>query len=187
MKYRLIRIASALALTGLVAGCSWYESAHSYLSSTKATDCPDAAVLANTASLPAFNPAAEGDPSGVIYRVAMTNVTTRCSYDKSERTADARLKISLHAERPPGGSETSYRVPYYVAVTSGGEIIYKKIYWLELQFPGHDVSADIDEVVDSTIVQYGKDKTAYDYHFLVGFQLTKAQLEYNTKMGPYEP
>ena len=187
MKYRLIRIASALALTGLMAGCSWYDSVTSYMGSTKAIMCPDAAVLANTASLPAFNPAAEGDPSGVIYRVAMTNVTTRCSYDKNERTADARLNIFLHAERPPGGSETSYRVPYYVAVTSGGEIIAKKIYWLELKFPGHDASADSEEVVDSTIVRYEKGNTAYDYHFLVGFQLTKAQLEYNTKMGPYEP
>ena len=67
------------------------------------------------------------------------------------------------------------------------KFIAKNIYWLELKFPGHDASADSEEVVDSTIVRYEKGNTAYDYHFLVGFQLTKAQLEYNTKMGPYEP
>jgi hypothetical protein len=187
MTYRLIRIASALALTGLVAGCSWYESVYTYLGSTKATDCPDAAVLANTASLPAFNPNAEGDPSGVIYRIAMTNVTTRCSYDKREKIADARLKISVQAERPPGGGEVSYRVPYYVALTSGGEIIDKKIYWLEIEFPAHAATTNAEIVLDSTIVKYAKDKTAYDYHLLVGFQLTKAQVEYNAKMGRYEP
>jgi hypothetical protein len=187
MKYRLIRIASALALTGLMAGCSWYDSVISYMGNTKATDCPDAVILANTASLPAFNPAAEGDPSGVIYSIAMTNVTTRCSYDKSEKTADARLRIFLHAQRPPGGGEVSYRVPYYVALTSGGEIIDKKIYWLEFAFPAHDVSIDSEVIVDSTIVKYAKDKTAYDYHLLVGFQLTKAQLDYIAKMGRYEP
>jgi hypothetical protein len=187
MKYRLIRIAAATALTSLLAGCSTYDSISAYIRSDKSATCPDAAILANTASLPALNPAAQGDPSGVIYSIAMTDVTTRCAYDKSERTADARLRITLHAQRPPGGAETSYRVPYYVAVTSGGEIIDKKVYWLELAFSGHDVSADTKAEVDSTIVKYAKDKTAYDYHLLVGFQLTKAQLEYNANAGRYEP
>jgi len=187
MKYRLIRIASPLALTGLLAGCSMYDSVTSYMSSAKPIFCPDAAILANTASLPALNPAAEGDPSGVIYKIAMTDVSTRCDYDKREKVADARLRIFFHAERPPGGGETSYRVPYYVALTSGGDIFDKKIYWLEFAFPQHDVSADAEAVVDSTIVKYAKDKTAYDYHLLVGFQLTKAQLDYNNKIGPYEP
>ena len=174
-------------LAGLLAGCSTYHSVTSYLFSDKAILCPDAVILANTAGLPAFNPAAEGDPSGVIYSIAMTNVTTRCDYNKSEKTADAWVKIYLHAQRPPGGGEASYRVPYYVAVTSGGEIIDKKIYWLEFRFPAHDVSADAQAVVESMIVKYAKDKTAYDYHLLVGFQLTKAQLDYIAKMGRYEP
>jgi hypothetical protein len=187
MTYRLIRIATALALTGILAGCGATDSLFSYIRSDKAIYCPDAAVLANTASLPAFNPAAEGDPSGVIYNIAMTNVTSRCSYNKSEKTADTRLKIFFHAQRPPGGGETGYRVPYYVALTSGGEILEKKIYWLEFGFPARAVSTDSVVVVDSTIVKYAKDKTAYDYHLLVGFQLTKAQLDYISKIGRYEP
>ncbi len=176
-----------MALTGLMAGCSMYESVTSYIGSSKDIYCPDAAVLANTASLPAFSPSAEGDPSGVIYRIAMTNVTTRCSYDKQDKIADARLKIFLRAERPPGGGEASYRVPYYVALTSGGEILDKKLYWLEIEFPAHAASANAQAVVESTEVKYEKGKTAYDYHLLVGFQLTKAQVEYNAKMGRFEP
>ncbi|MGC9953441.1 MAG: hypothetical protein ABSD21_04080 [Rhizomicrobium sp.] len=187
MKYRIICIATASALASLLAGCSTYHSALSYIHSDKASDCPDAAILANTSSLPAFNPATEGDPSGVIYSIAMTNVKTRCDYDKSEKTADARLNVYFQAKRPPGGREVSYRVPYYVAVTSGGEIIDKKIYWLEFAFPASAVSSESEAAVDSTIVKYAKDKTGYDYHFVVGFQLTKAQLDYNNKIGPYEP
>ncbi|HEY0281890.1 MAG TPA: hypothetical protein VGC27_04620 [Rhizomicrobium sp.] len=187
MTYRLIRIASALALAGLLAGCGTHSSISSYFFSDKAILCPDAAVLANTASLPAFSPAAEDDPSGVVYKIAMTNVVTRCSYDKRERTADTWLKISFQAQRPPGDGETGYRVPYYVALTSGGEIVDKKIYWLDFKFSGRNASARGETVIDSTIVKYEKGKTAYDYHLLVGFQLTKAQLDYNAKMGRYEP
>jgi hypothetical protein len=123
----------------------------------------------------------------VIYKIAMTNVTTRCEYDKDERSADARVQIFFHAERPPGGGEASYRVPYYVAVTSGGEILDKKIYWFEFEFSAGEVTSEPQTVVDSTVVQYANDKHPYDYHLLVGFQLTKAQLEYNNKMGHYEP
>ena len=187
MKYRIICIATVCALASVLAGCSTYDSAIAYMRSDKTSQCPDAAILANTSSLPAFSPTAEGDPSGVIYKVAMTDVTTPCSYDKDEKSADARVKIFLHAQRPPGGGETSYRVPYYVAVTSGGDILDKKIYWLEFEFSAGAVSSDLEAIVDSTVVQYAKDKNPYDYHLLVGFQLTKAQLDYNSKMGRYEP
>jgi hypothetical protein len=187
MKYRLIRVATVLAFAGLLAGCSMYDSAISYIHSDKAILCPDVAILANTASLPAFNPSADGDPSGLIYNIAMTNLSSRCHYDKSEKTADTRLKIFVHAQRPPGGGEASYRVPYYVAVTSDGVILDKKLYWLEFTFPEHAATSDTEAVVDSTVVQIGKGKTVYDYHLLVGFQLTKAQLDYIAKMGRYEP
>jgi hypothetical protein len=187
MKYRLIRVATALTFAGLLAGCSMYDSAISYIRSDKPTDCPDVAILANTASLPAFGATAGGDPSDLIYRIAMTNLSSRCNYNKRETTADTRLRIFFHAQRPPGGGEASYRVPYYVAVTSDGVILDKKMYWLEFGFAEHAASSDAETVVDSTVIQYGKGKTTYDYHLLVGFQLTKAQLDYNAKMGRYEP
>jgi hypothetical protein len=36
-------------------------------------------------------------------------------------------------------------------------------------------------------VKFERDKAGYDYHYIVGFQLTKTQLDYNAKIGPYEP
>ena len=187
MKYRMICIAAACVLAGLPAGCSTYRSITGFMSSNKPDQCPDAMILANTSSLPAFDPTGVSDPSSVIYRIAMTNVTTKCDYEKSEKTADAELKFFFQAQRPPGGSEVSYRVPYYVAVTSAGVILKKQIYWLEFTFPAGAASSAAKAEIDSTIVKYAQDKTGYDYHFVVGFQLTKAQLDYNKKIGPYEP
>jgi len=157
------------------------------MSSTKPEQCPDAMILAGTSSLPAFDPKQAGDPSGVIYSIAMTNVTTQCDYDKVERTADSRLKIFFHAQRPPGGREVNYRVPYYIALTSNGVIFNKQVRWLDFTFQEGMVSRDVAEEVDSVAVKYEKGKTGYDYHYIVGFQLTKTQLDYNNKIGPYEP
>jgi len=178
--------ASALAL-GALAGCTTYSSISAYIRSDKSSVCPDAVILASTSSLPGYNPSTGGDPSSVVYTIAMTNVTTKCSYDKSESTADARTKIFVHAERPSGGREATYRVPYFVAVTTNGEIMDKKTYWMNFAFPSDAAVVDANEVVESTVVKVEKGKHSYDYHLIVGFQLTKDQLDYNNKMGRYAP
>ena len=187
MKHRFVELAIVSVFAALLAGCSTYSSVTAYLNADKAILCPDAAILATTSSLPAFAPTNGGDPSGVIYSVAMTNVKTRCSYDKQEKTADARTRVMFHAARAPGGTEVSYRVPYFLAVSEGGEIIAKNIYWIDLEFAAGATATDGEALVESTIVTVEKGKNIYDYHFLTGFQLTKAQLDYNKKIGPYEP
>ncbi len=187
MKYHFAKLAAGTVLAALLAGCSTFGSLGSYISADKAELCPDAAILATTSSLPAFVPTNGGDPSGVVYTVAMTNVTTRCMYDKDEKVADARVNIAFHAKRAPGGNEVTYHIPYFVAVSEGGVIVAKKIYLADLDFAAGETAANGFATVDSTLVQVAKDKKIYDYHLLAGFQLTQAQLDYNNKMGPYEP
>jgi hypothetical protein len=178
--------ASTVAI-GSLSGCSTYQSVSNYVSSDPAATCPDAAILASTASLPAFDPAKGIDPSNVQYTVFMTNVTTRCDYSKRDSTADANLKITFHASRPSGGERAVYRVPYYVAVTTSGEIKDKEIRWLQFEFPKGSPTVAGEDAVDSIVVQVDRTKKPYEYHLLVGFQLTKAQVDYNNKMGRYEP
>lgn len=178
--------ASALAVVSL-SGCSTWRSAVNYISSDNAAVCPDAAILANTASLPAFDPAKGADPSAVVYNIAMTNVKTRCDYSKRDNTADANVKISYTATRAPGGDDAHYRVPYYVAVTTGGEIIDKQIHWLEFDFPKSTPTVSGEADVDSIEIKVARQKRSYEYHLLIGFQLTQAQLDYNKKMGQFAP
>ncbi len=187
MKYHLARLVTVLAFAAFLGSCSTYNSIASYINSDKATVCPDAAILASTSSLPAFAPKNSGDPSAVSYTVAMTNVVTRCTYDKQEKTADARVRINFHAARPPGGTEARYRVPYFLAVSRGGDIVAKTIYWADVEFAAGATQTDGEEVIDSTTVTVAKDNHIYDYHLLTGFQLTQAQLDYNSKIGRYEP
>jgi len=185
---QLVRIAAASALAlGSLAGCSTYHAATSYLFSNSASTCPDAAILATTASLPAFDPAKGDDPSNVLYSVVLKDVKARCDYSKRDYTADVRLKLFYQADRPPGGIEARYRVPYFVAVVTGGQIVDKEIHWLELGFRDGAVSSASDAVVESTIVHVEKSKKPYEYHMVVGFQLTKAQIDYIKKMGRYAP
>ncbi len=188
MRNNLLRVAavSTLGLT-LLGGCSTWDSVTSYIGSDSNTKCPGAAILADTSSLPAFDPSKGEDPSAVMYNVAMTNVASRCNFEKRDNSADSRIRINFHATRPPGGGEVTYRVPFYVAVSTDADVLQKKIYYLEVEFPDGASSVDGEDVVESTVVTVPRDKQIYSYQLLVGFQLTKAQLDYNKKMGQYAP
>ncbi len=184
----LVRIAAASALAVVsLSGCSTWQGMVNYVASDSAAVCPDVAILADTAKLPAFDPAKGDDPSNLTYSVAMTNVKTRCDYSKRANEADSNVRIFYTASRPPGGEETHYRVPYYVAVTTGGNIVDKQIHWLEFDFPTAASTVSGEAYVDSIDIKVAPQKRSYEYHLLVGFQLTEAQLAYNKKMGQYSP
>jgi hypothetical protein len=177
-----IAAASAFALI-LLSGCSTYRSVSAYVRSDKASNCPDALILANTAVLPAFDPAKGDDPSSLIYTVSMTNVKMRCDYSKRNAEVDSHVVITYQATRPPGGEDVEYRVPYFATVTNNGEIVDKQNFRLELKFRKGETFVSGTGTIDSMIVNVKKASKPYDYHLLIGFQLTKAQLDYNKKMG----
>ncbi|MDE2182473.1 MAG: hypothetical protein KGJ78_05575 [Alphaproteobacteria bacterium] len=181
----LVAAVCAVAVTAL-GGCSAYNSVASYIGSDKAELCPDAAILATTASLPAFDAkAGPADPSSILYTANLTFVSTRCDLDKKEHRADARLKVYYEATRSPGGGEATYKVPYFVAISNEGNISAKKLYWLTITFENGAISTKGEDTVDSTVVKAAKGKEPAEYRLVVGFQLTQAQLDYNKKIGQY--
>lgn len=169
---------AAATTTILLAGCS---------SSKQADLCPAAAALVEASTLTAFPLGVPTDPSHALYRVAVNNVTTDCSIDKRERTADSSLDIHFVATRSPTGEAAQYRVPYFVAVRQGPDILAKKVFWAAIAFAPGEASIAFDESVDSTVVKIANDKQPYDYQILTGLQLTHDQLEYNRKTGSYGP
>lgn len=184
----LARIAavSALAVISL-SGCSTWRSVTNYIGSDSVAVCPDVAILANTAMLPAFDPAKGGDPSTVAYNVSVTDVKTHCDFSKRDNEFTANVQVWFKATRPPGGDDAHYKVPYFVAVTTGGDIVDKQIHWLEFDFPKSSASVVAQGWPDDLTVKVERQKHSYEYHLLVGFQLTQAQLDYNKKMGQYLP
>lgn len=148
------------------------------------TNCPVTNILANTASLTVFKPNMQADPAGMLYSVQMTGVKRSCDFDKDEGTADSDLTITFRATRPPSGGEAHYTVPYYVATMLGGStVITKQILAVPFDFaPGQSTvtfTADVPDVV----IHFANGKKPYEYGLLVGIQLTREQLDYNSKSG----
>lgn len=171
----------------MLSGCNTWHKMTSYITSDSAMVCPDVAILANTSVLPAFDPAKGGDPSNVAYNITMSKVKSRCDYSKHTNKIDADVRITFNATRAPGGEAAHYKVPYFVAVTNNGEIIDKQIRWAEFDFPKAVPNMSQEVFVGDINIDVAQQKHTYEYHLLVGFQLTQAQIDYNKRVGQYLP
>jgi hypothetical protein len=149
--------------------------------------CPMAAILAPTAETVGFRPNLSGDPSGELYRVAMTAVSSECTIEEESRQVSADMDITFRATRTPDGTAAQYSVPYYVVVSEGEHVVAKRSFTLQFSFGPGDGAAEFRETIDSTVFRVDNDKQAIQYRLLAGFQLTQEQLDYLKKMGRYAP
>jgi len=170
-------LATALA-AALLCACS---------SDMKKNNCPYAAALAPTTTLTAFRPDMKDDPAGEQYTVGLTEVNTDCSFDSDNGTTDSSLELSFKAKRPPSPDAASYKVPYFVAITQGVQVLSKHDFWVNFSFPAGATSTSFSDSVGSTKITLENGKKPYDYEIVVGLQLTHDQLDYNKKIRRYAP
>jgi hypothetical protein len=74
-----------------------------------------------------------------------------------------------------------------VAISTEGRILTKRVYSIRFTFEQGQATAEFSQSLDSIALTLGQDKKPTEYGILVGFQLTKAQLEYNRRAGRYAP
>jgi hypothetical protein len=148
--------------------------------------CPTTGILAETSSMTMFAPGKAMVPANVVYRIDARGITHSCSIDKDDHTADSSLEISFRAYRQRGGGAAEYTVPFFVAINnSDGKLIAKKTYSTRLVFQPGQTRVDFTQPIDSLVLDVARNKQAFDYHLLVGLQLSKQQLEYNRKTHTY--
>ena len=115
-------------------------------------------------------------------------MTTDCDFDKDEGTADSSLVVSFRATRIPTGASGEYAVPFYVAtIRDSSTIIGKQLFTASFSFRPGEATTTFTSKVPSLIVRFDNGKKPYDYGLLTGLQLTRAQLDYNKKMGRFAP
>jgi hypothetical protein len=158
------------------------------VSDTEKGLCPTAAVLAPTSAMTVFRQNAPGDPSGELYTVWVTNVKFSCDFDKDDKRTDSKLRIMFSAKRAPTGEVASYKAPYFVTVTHGGDrIMTKKMYLADVSFPAGEATTSFEQDVDSIVIKPTRGAKIGEYQILTGLQLTQAQLDYNTKNYHFAP
>lgn len=142
--------------------------------------CPSTGVLAEASSMSVFTPGQTMVPANLMYRIDARRSTISCTVDKDQHTADASLEVSFRGYRQRGGGPAQYRVPFFVAINdSDGSLVFKKTYSTDLVFQSGQTSVDFTQPLEDIPIRMLHSKQAFDYHLIVGLQLSKQQLEYN--------
>jgi hypothetical protein len=171
----LFRLAPLGALLALL-GCS-----------SRITNCPVPAILADTQSVTIFRPGTTPDLANELFTASLVNATGDCTYSARDSTVHASLELTFHATRPPTNESATYSLPYFVAVHEGAKIYSKRLYNLKFTFaPGASV-ATIKQAPDDVEVKIGNGKLPWNYQEMSGFQMTAAQIEYNKAKSRYIP
>jgi hypothetical protein len=148
--------------------------------------CPSAFAIAPASTLTVFRQNAPQDPSGELYTVSITDVKTKCDFDKKRITTDSEIRVLFKAKRAASNEGGTYNVPYFLAVTRHGDkILTKKLFVAQITFQPGQVSASFEDKIDSTTINIARGAKVGEYAIMAGFQLTQAQLDYNTKMNRY--
>ena len=174
MPIRLLTV----ALFVLLAGCT---------SDAKLAMCPAVTVLVDTATLPVMTSDKATDPADILYTAQIVNADGNCDIHKHDKQVEAGVDIHFRAARPKPGAAAGYKIPYFVAITTEGKVLAKQEFWVQFGFEQDQAVADFTDSVNSLLLTVGRDKRAADYGIVVGFQLTKAQLAMNRKVGRFAP
>jgi hypothetical protein len=149
-------------------------------STSKLEQCPAASALVDTATDPVW----QGSPAKYLYFVQITGTKRDCDIEKYSKNVTSSLDVSFRAWRQPGPA-ANYTVPIYVAVTTEGRILKKFTYSIQVSFEPGQAATQFTQSINAIPFTVEQDKRAADYGILVGFQLTRAQLDYNRRAGRY--
>lgn len=172
---------------GILSGCSSYDAVADFLNHERAANCPIAEVLSSASVLPAFDTGVTPDSTTIVYSVRLDAVEMNCVARKNRNRSRSELTFKFHATRATGGPAATYKVPYFFATTINGRILDKEVRWQEFHFDEGQSAVDFEASAPDLITQASRRRRPTDYHFIVGFQLTKAQLDYVKQAELYTP
>jgi hypothetical protein len=178
MSFRFLKpLAAAPAMAALLSGCA----------TPNPNACPGTGILADVDHAAVMRSGAPLDPSGELFRIALTGANTSCALDKRKGETDSALALTFIATRAPVADAASYSIPYFVAVTMGQRVVNKRLYTARFSFSPGASSATFTISPDNTQIHLGNGHLPWDYQLTAGLQLTQSQVDYNMKMGRYAP
>lgn len=141
--------------------------------------CPQAGVLREAATLTKFLPGPGRDLTDVLFDARLTNIATSCKYDSKGVKVDMRL--ALVVERGPADRSHKAEFEYFVAIPKFHPAPEaKEAFAMKAEFPGGERRVPLSDEVELRI-PLPAGQSAADYEIIVGFQLTRDELEFNRR------
>ena len=145
----------------------------------KALLCPSASILGNAERVAQFRQGTGRDLTDVMFQAEIGKLNMTCRYLKGRVVSD--ISFELIAEIGPAASSRKGDFDYFVAISdSNGRVLAKETFRSQIAFAENRRRAGILEEIEQSI-PLRKNEDGGGYEILIGFQLTKAQLEFNRR------
>ena len=141
-----------------------------------AESCPHLGLLADASRLTDF----EGTTSAQ-FRATLGGEALQCVV--KDGVAHTRLKFKVTGNLQTDAKSDTRKVPYFVAVMQGTQVLAKQVYSIDIPFTGHERSVSVEERINRVDIPLASGKAATDYQVMIGFQLTREQVAYNRQTG----
>ena len=139
--------------------------------------CPSVAVVAEAAEVTGFRPGGGRDVVDVRYIAAFTDVQWSCDHDGT--TLEVDLTLVVAASAGPTSQARTADLRYFVALAErGGRLVAKEVFVSRVALDPERGAGDVSEEIEHRIPLKAGQSGA-DFEILIGFQLTREQLEYN--------
>lgn len=189
---RGVALAALLLAPLALGGCSWLgmgggddDEVMDDIEAAAPKPCPSIGVLDGADRITVFNGRGH-DLTDIVVRAEITKAAIQCEYDTDDHTISVDIAFNGGAEMGPAATSRDMSLKGFLAITrTDGKKVSKQIYDIPVTFSS---SRDVRflKSVEGTVVPYGGTVNGSIYEFLVGFQLTPEQLDYNRKvpLGP---
>ncbi len=138
--------------------------------------CPQAYIVKDATRSTDYAPGGGRDLIDIKYNAQIVDIAWSCLYETEKRFVDVEVQFFVRALRGPASEERQTTFPYFVVVADPqGEILAKRVFGIDVNFPGNALEIGHIETVRQRI-RFPTLAGAADYTIFVGFQLTPEQL-----------
>ena len=170
-----------LALSGCGMFTSDEDEAMAAMAAAAPKPCPTVGVLAGTDRITVFNGSGR-DLTDVVLTAEIDKAATTCEYDTDDHTISVDIAFNGSAEMGPAATSSDMNLKGFLAITrTDGKLVNKTVYDIPLSFDKNTRKMRFLKSIDGTVVPYGGTVNGSIYEMLVGFQVTKEQLDDNRK------
>lgn len=166
----LSRAAAALLLAALTGACGASEDKF-------APACPALSLVPNAGRITRYVGALH-EPAAIAVQAVITAVPAECAPD-SKNVVKSTLHVQFVAARGPAGNGADLRLPYFVAVAQGDQVLREQDFSVVPSFGANSRQADAHGDDIELLFPVTKTKSAAAYHIYVGFRLTPEELAEN--------
>lgn len=170
------RAAPVVALLPLLADCGPKRNEF-------APPCPGRAFLADAANIDLYRqtdlPSGRHDITDLVLHGRVVGLNGSCKPGNSAGTLLTTVVMSVELTRGPAMAGREAEVPVFLAITEGDQVLDKRIYRLHVTFPANVDRLLVNSDEQSMLLPVSATKSGAAYGIMVGFQLTREQLELN--------